>query len=90
MCKNECRWDSLKEGITLHISLISEKVHLLNFFSNVLVEKRKQFLVGGSTRQQLPSSISYKCSMFKYVVSLQLSITYCLEDKNKEKKSGGL
>ena len=34
MCKNECRWDSLKEGINLYISLISEKVNILNFFSS--------------------------------------------------------
>ena len=25
MCKNECRWGSLQEDLTLHISLISEK-----------------------------------------------------------------
>ena len=33
MCKEERRWGSLKRGITLHLSMILEKVDLLNFFS---------------------------------------------------------
>ena len=50
------------------------------------MERQKQFLIRGRTRQQLPSSIFHKSLMFKHVVPLQLSITYCLEDKNEEKK----
>ena len=32
MCKEASRWESLKRGITLHLSMILEKVDLLNFF----------------------------------------------------------
>ena len=32
MCKEARRWESLKRGITLHLSMIFEKVNLLNFF----------------------------------------------------------
>ena len=33
MCKEERRCQSLKRGITLHLSMILKKVNLLNFFS---------------------------------------------------------
>ena len=32
MCKEASRWESLKRGITLHLSMILEKVDFLNFF----------------------------------------------------------
>ena len=41
MCKEEHRWESLKRGITLHLSLILEKVNLLNFFFLSLSGKAK-------------------------------------------------
>ena len=41
MCKDECRWKSLKRGITLHLSMILEKVNLLNFFFSSLSGKAK-------------------------------------------------
>ena len=41
MCKDECRWKSLKRGITLHLSMIFEKVNLLNFFFSSLSGKAK-------------------------------------------------
>ena len=33
MCKVESRWESLKRGVTLHLSMLLEKVNLLNLFS---------------------------------------------------------
>jgi len=41
MCKEEHRWESLKRGFTLHLSLISKKVNLLNFFFLSLSGKAK-------------------------------------------------
>ena len=39
MCKEASRWESLKRGITLHLSMIFEKVNLLNFFFLELKQK---------------------------------------------------
>jgi len=67
MCKDERRWKSLKKDITLHLVMILQKVHLLNFFfSKALAERQKQFLIEGTTRQ-LSSSIFYQFSMFKHI-----------------------
>jgi len=43
MCKEGQRWESLKRVITLHLSLILEKVNLLNFLFLSLSGMAKTF-----------------------------------------------
>ena len=51
----------------------------------------KQFLIKGTTRQQLSYSIFYQFSVIKHKVSLKLSIREeYFDEKKKSKKSGGI
>ena len=55
MCKEEHRWESLKKGTTLYVSMILEKVNLLNFFFLSLSGKAKTISNEGSQERTTPS-----------------------------------
>ena len=54
MCKVESRWESLKRGITLQLSVILKKVNLLNFFFLSLSRKAKTIYDKGNHKTTAP------------------------------------